>query len=232
MSQTWISLSHPKISQGASTARGNCMQICPSFLLELPFIPWCCCFHLTTCSTALPTMHPPAATRTHTHTHTQTGWHTHTHTHVHTRTPSLPPKKATYPQVSFHSKKKQQLVFLCSPSSVFSCLSSAAEKGHICLKALLGRNHLVQNKDSRGCLNLSTRQPVAIFKLVLSPPSEGTLLCFSLSLLFACPATAQHTSIIHCLSPGFQAKPITDGVLLMGSYRTCQQAICAQATTL
>lgn len=157
------------------------------------------------------------------------GERTLTHTHTHTYGP-LPAQKPTYPQVTFHSPAPSS----CAPPPPLACLSPAAEKGHICLQTVLGRNQPVQNKDSRGCLHLRTRQPVAIFKLVRSPPSEGTLLCFSLSLslLFACPATAQHTSIIHCLSPGFQAKPITDGVLLMGSCRTCQQAICAQATTL
>ena len=157
---------------GAHTMSSNCMQICPSFLLKLPFIPWCCCFLLTTCSTALPTI-TRAATRAHTHTHTHSSRQAHTHTRTHA------PQETNLP-TSYLSFRK--LVLLCSPSSAFSCLSSAAEKGHICLKALLGRNQPVQNKGSRGCLNLGTRQPVAIFKLVLSPPSEGTLLCFSLSL--------------------------------------------------
>lgn len=179
----------------------------------------------------------PLHARADTHTHTpleaglNTCMHAQTYTLTQTHTPSLP-KKPTYPQVIFHSI----LAVFCSPTLSGGYFSPSVllqggggERPHAYLKTLLDRNHVVQNKESQGYLNLNTRQPVAIFKLVLFfPPLRASCaLSLPLSFFFACPATAQHTSIIHCLSPGFQAKPITDGVLLMGSCRTCQQAICA-----
>lgn len=100
---------------GAHTMSSNCMQICPSFLLKLPFIPWCCCFLLTTCSTALPTI-TRAATRAHTHTHTlkQAG----THTHMHTR----PPRNQLTHKLSFIQKTSPPLLpLLCFFLPLFCC---------------------------------------------------------------------------------------------------------------
>lgn len=171
MSQMCVSFIHPQTSSGRTQWA---VTVCKS----VPVSSWSCLSSPGAAVSfwqhaALPYPQSPALphARTHTHTHSSRQAHTHTRTHA--------PQETNLP-TSYLSFRK--LVLLCSPSSAFSCLSSAAEKGHICLKALLGRNQPVQNKGSRGCLNLGTRQPVAIFKLVLSPPSEGTLLCFSLSL--------------------------------------------------
>lgn len=122
-------------------------------------------------------MHP---LRTHTHTHTRrASAHTSAHSHPHSRAlPGANAHRHTAPLA--HARPPPgtnlppsyipftSLGFLCRPSS--ARLPLLLQRGHICLQTLLGRNQPVQNKDSRGCLHLSTRQPVAIFKLVRSPP--------------------------------------------------------------
>lgn len=127
---------------------------------------------------AAPTMHPLP----HTPTHDRDTRHTHTHGHA-KRTHTLclrPTRSSTRPRSRTHGPRppgtnsppsyipSTSMGFLCRPSS--ARLPLLLQRGHICLQTLLGRNQPVQNKDSRGCLHLSTRQPVAIFKLVRSPP--------------------------------------------------------------
>lgn len=111
----------------------------------------------------------PAHTHTDRHTDTHTGTGSpganalqHTAPLPHARPP--PPRNQLTPELH----PIHQPGFLCRPSS--ARLPLLLQRGHICLQTLLGRKQPVQNKDSRGCLHLSTRQPVAIFKLVRSPP--------------------------------------------------------------
>lgn len=171
--------------------------------------------------------HAPAGRLRRAHAHT----HTHTRVPAYTRTAPLYPKKPTYPQVTCHS---ESLVLLCCPSSARLPLFCCGKRPH--MSANTSRQEPpAQNKDSRGCLHLRTRQPVAIFKLVRSPPSEGTLLCSSLSVsLSSLPVQLLHNThqlFIACLPVSRQNQSQMES-LLMGSCRTCQQAICAQATTL
>lgn len=132
---------------------------------------------------SLPAPRPlPQCTRSRTHRHTTETPDTHTHGHA-KRTHTLclrPTRSSTRPRSRTHGPRppgtnsppsyipSTSMGFLCRPSS--ARLPLLLQRGHICLQTLLGRNQPVQNKDSRGCLHLSTRQPVAIFKLVRSPP--------------------------------------------------------------
>lgn len=142
-------------------------------------------------SHALTRMHEHTAKRACTHTE---GWSRHTHT----LTPlplSLQGSQLTHKLCFIHNQP-----VLCSPPPqpqpgrvgfLPSLLWQGENKGPMDLKTLPGRTRGVQNKDQKkkknwGYLNLCTRQPGAIFKLDLSPPSEGILLSlsFSFSLSF------------------------------------------------
>lgn len=143
--------------------------------------------------------------------------HAHTHTRVpaYTRTAPLYPKKPTYPQVTCHS---ESLVLLCCPSSARLPLFCCGKRPH--MSANTSRQEPASAEQRQPGLPSSPHKAAGSYFQAgsLSPlwghPALFLPLC--LSLLFACPATAQHTSIIHCLSPSFQAKPITDGVLANG----------------
>lgn len=118
-----------------------------------------------------------AAAPAHAGTRTETPAHAGTHT---AQALPGPRRSRTRPRSRTHGRRPPgtnlppsyipftSLGFLCRPSS--ARLPLLLQRGHICLQTLLGRNQPVQNKDSRGCLHLGTRQPVAIFKLARSPP--------------------------------------------------------------
>lgn len=183
---------------------------------------------------AAPTMHPD----THTHTeprHSHTGMHTGTallgptrsNTRPRSRTHGPRPPEPTHPRVTSHSQAGLPLPpLLCAPAS------AAAERPHMSANTSRQKPASAEQRQP-GLPSSQHKAASSYFQACSLSLSEGTLLCFSLSLSsLPVQLLHKHTSIIHCLSPGFQAKPITDGVLLMGSCRTCQQAICAQATTL
>lgn len=131
-------------------------------------------------------------------------------------------KKATYPQV--YPKQSCSSPQPCAPLCVFY-----GRGDHIGLRALPGKaeqkpgtlKSLISVEDGQKLL-----APFCLFS-----PSPLRTPCSLLSHSSACPATAQHSSIINCLSPDFQAKPITDGLPANGSVCSSQLAVCVFAAS-